>query len=113
MSPNRLALAIVVGPIAALVNQAVSYAGTVSACGHPAQGVVHVVPAACLLVAVIAGGFGARTYRETSADQPLDAISQRRTRFMAASAMGAATLSAAIVIAQWAGITVFTPCLRS
>src|SRR5689334_21871900 len=105
MSPNRLAVAIVAGPIAALVNQGVAYAGTVSACGHPAQGLVHVVPAACLLVAVIAGGFGARTYRETSADEPVDAISQRRTRFMAASAIGAAALSSAIVIAQWAGIT--------
>lgn len=113
MSSSRLALAIILGPTMALLNQGAVYAVTVSSCGHPAAPVVHVIPAFCLIVALAAGGFAARTHRANRHAIPDDPGAASRARFMAATAIGAAALSSAVVVAQWAAIFTFSPCMRS
>lgn len=110
----RLTLGIIVGPIAALVNEELIYVTNMWACGARNQAAMHVVPFLCLL-ATLGAGFLAwsdwvsvgRGVEESAAT--IDA----RSRFLAIVGMAASTLSALIILAQWLAIFVFAACMRA
>jgi len=104
-SPNWLTLAILIGPIAALTNQALVYGVGTTACGHEFRPVMHLIEAVTLIICLVAIFFAFGTFRRFSAEG--------RTNFMAIVAIGAGAFSALVIIAQWAAVLTFTPCLRA
>lgn len=111
VSSNRLALAILIGPIAALANQGLVYAIGTSACDTRMPPLMHLVEALSLLVCIVALAFGSRVSRSISTDDARQG--EGRTRFMALSALGTGTFSALVIIAQWAAVFTFSPCMRA
>jgi hypothetical protein len=105
---------VLLGPIAALVNEEMIYVTNMWACGTGSQLAMHIVPLVCLGVAVGAGLLAradwARLGRGTE-DQA--ATVDSRSRFLALGGMAASTLSALLIVAQWLAIFVFGPCMRS
>jgi hypothetical protein len=110
-SSNLLALAVLIGPIAALTNQVLVYAIGTSACQTRMPPLMHLVEALTLIVCIIAVAFGYRVNRRTSADDARQG--EGRTRFLALSALGTGVFSAAVIIAQWAAVFTFWPCMRA
>lgn len=109
-----LSLGLLLGPIAALVNEEMIYVTNVWACGTGSQLAEHVVPLACLAVAVGAGLLArsdwARVGRGTEDGA---ATIDSRSRFLAIGGMAASALSALLILAQWLAIFVFGACMRS
>ena len=109
-----LGLSLLLGPIAALVNQALIYITDMWVCGSGPRLALHVVPALCLSVTVAAG---LRAFMHWSAMRRgvederggVDA----RTRFIALMGIGAASLSGLFILAQWLAVFVFDPCARA
>ncbi len=110
-SSNLLALAILIGPIAALTNQGLVYAIGTSACETRMPLLMHLVEALALIVCIVAVVFGYRVNRGLTADD--EQQGEGRTRFMALSALGTGVFSAAVIIAQWAAVLTFSPCMRA
>ena len=109
-SSNLLALAIVTGPVAALANQGLVYAIGTSACDTRMPPLMHLVEALALVVCVVALVFGYRVARRVSAGD--ERQGEGRTRFMALAALGTGAFSALVIIAQWAAVLTFPPCMR-
>ena len=110
-SSNLLALAILIGPIAALTNQGLVYAIGTSACETRMPPLMHLVEALALIVCIVALMFGYRVSRRVSTDDARQG--EGRTRFMALSALGTGVFSALVIIAQWAAVLTFSPCMRA
>ncbi len=110
-SSNLLALAIVIGPIAALTNQGLVYAVGTSACETNMPPLMHLIEALSLIICVVAVVFGYRVARRLSADD--EQQGEGRTRFMALAALGTGAFSALVIIAQWAAVFTFSPCARA
>ena len=108
---NWLALAILIGPIAALMNQVLVYAIGTSACQTRMPPLMHLVEALTLIICTVAAVFGFRVNSGLSADDARQG--EGRTRFMALSALGTGVFSAAVIIAQWAAVLSFSPCMRA
>ena len=108
-----LALCLVLGPVIALVNQQMVYAGNMWACGHGYRGVLHLIPALCLLVIA---GVTYESHRSWAAvgggAKDEDDSVATRTRFLAMLGMTISAFSALVVLAQWLGIFMFAPCAR-
>ena len=110
-SSNLLAVAIVIGPIAALTNQALVYALGTSACDTRMPPLMHLVEALALIVCVVAIAFAFRVNRHVAADDARPG--EGRVRFMALSALGTGTFSSLVIIAQWVAVFTFSPCMRA
>ena len=109
-SEIRLALGVVGSPTIALINQQAIYATNMWACGHGLHGVLHVIPAVCLLVALAIAVDSFVTWR--SANQNGGAVTER-VRFIALVGVAISIFSAIVIIAQWAGIFTFNSCMRA
>ena len=109
-----LSLGVLLGPIAALVNEGMIYVTNMWACGTGSQLAMHVVPLVCLLVALGAGLIAradwARLGRGTEDEA---ATVDSRSRFLALGGMATSALSALLIAAQWLAIFVFGACMRS
>ena len=113
--PGLLSLTagLLVGPIAALVNEGVVYIANMWACGAGNRLALHVIPFLCLAATVAAGVLAyadwSRVGRGVHDD---DATVSARSRFLALSGMAASAISALVIVTQWLAIFVFAPCLR-
>lgn len=109
-----LSLGLLLGPIMALTNQELIYAANMWACGHGARGTMHIIPLLCLIVAIGAGMTARRDWKAAGGGaHDEDATVEQRTRFVALLGMATSGFSAAVIVAQWAAILVFEPCMRA
>ena len=108
-----LSLGVLVGPIAALVNEEMIYVTNMWACGQGTQLAMHVVPLICLLVTVGAGLLARRDWHLVGRGVEDEAATvDSRTRFLALGGMASSALSALLILAQWLAIFVFGACMR-
>jgi hypothetical protein len=109
-----LSLGVLLGPIMALTNQELIYAANSWACGRGAWGTMHIIPLLCLIVAIGAGITARRDWKAVGGGvHDEDATVEQRSRFVALLGMAISTFSAAVIVAQWAAIVVFEPCMRA
>jgi hypothetical protein len=109
-----LTLGLLLGPIAALLNQELMYSVNMWACGHQMPVLVHLVPALCLIVAVGAGLMARRDWRAVGAGvEDEEAAVEARTRFVALMGMAISAFSSLVIVAMWAAAFVFGPCMRA
>jgi len=109
-----LSLGLLLGPIVALANQAMIYSANMWACGHGARGPMHIIPLLCLAVAVGAGLTARHDWKAVGGGvHDEEATVEQRTRFIALLGMLMSAFSAAVIVAQWAAIVVFEPCMRA
>ena len=109
-----LSLGVLLGPVIALTNQELIYAADMWTCGHGYLGALHLIPLLCLGVTIGCAVVAYRDWRATGGGVDDDQASiASRTRFLAIAGMGISVLSALLVIAQWAAIVVFAPCMRA
>jgi hypothetical protein len=114
--PGLLSLTLgwTLGPVVALLNQQLTYQANMWACGRNQRGVVHIVPALCLIVVI---GMAVTSYRDWKAvgagveDEAADVPS--RSRFLAIGGVIISIFCALVIIAQWAAVFVFAPCMRA
>jgi hypothetical protein len=109
-----LSLGLLLGPVVALANQQIIYSANMWACGNNGWGTMHLIPLLCLIVAVGAALTARRDWKAVGggvADE--GATVAERTRFVALCGMFISTFSALVIVAQWAAIFVFEPCMRA
>jgi hypothetical protein len=109
-----LTLGVVLGPVAALVNEALIYVANMWACGTGGQLVMHVVPLVCLAVAIGAGSLAWTDWGRVGRGVEDEAATvDSRSRFLALCGMAVSAISALIILAQWLAIFVFGACMRA
>jgi len=109
-----LSLGLLLGPIVALTNQELIYSANMWACGYGARGAMHIIPLLCLVVAIGAGITARRDWKAVGGGvHDEEATVEERTRFVALCGMALSFFSAAVIVAQWAAIFVFEPCMRA
>jgi hypothetical protein len=102
------------GPIAALANQQLTYVANMWACGHGRHGVLHIIPAVCLVVAIAVGVLAHRDWVTVGRGvEDEEATIATRSRFVSLLGMGISALSVLVILAQWLAIFVFDPCMRA
>ena len=107
-------VAMLAGPVLALVNQGLMYSVNMWACGHGVRGVMHVVPAICLALSSVSAIVAYRAWSivgRTTEDELATADS--RTRFLSILGLAISVFSSAVILAQWAAVFVFDPCARA
>jgi uncharacterized membrane protein len=110
----NLVLGWILGPVIALLNQQLIYAANMYACGRNLQHASHVIPALCLAVTLGAGWQAWRDWKISGAGvEDEEATVAARSRFIAMGGMAISAFSSLVVIAQWATIFVFDPCMRA
>lgn len=108
-----LTLGLVLGPVAALVNQQAIYSATMWACGHGMRWTLHVIPVLSLVVVAAMGAAAHRNWRTTGGGREDDAATVgARSRFLSILGMSVSAFSALVIVAQWLSIFVFNPCMR-
>lgn len=109
-----LAAGLLLGPVAALVNEGLIYVAISWACARGAVLALHAISVICLSVAL---GAGARARRDWSVvgrgTHDEDYTVGDRSRFLALCGMAASAVSALVIITQWLAIFVFGPCARA
>ena len=109
-SEIRLALGRVGSPAIALLNQQAIYASNMWACGHGLHGVLHVIPAVCVLITL---ALALDSFVIWRAGNRQDGVVTERVRFIALVGVAISLFSSAVIIAQWAGVFVFDSCMRA
>ena len=109
-----LSLGVLLGPVIALTNQELIYSANTWTCGHGYRATLHLIPLLCLIVTIGTGIAAFRDWRATGGGvEDEEATIASRTRFLAIAGMGISVFSSLVVIAQWAAIGVFAPCMRA
>jgi hypothetical protein len=107
------AFAVVLTPVVALLNQQLIYMANMWTCGRNLQHAAHLIPALCLLVTVGASVYSYRRWRSVGGGAGDErAAEETRVRFLAMSSMALGVFSSMVIIAQWAAIFTFDPCMR-
>ena len=110
----RLSLGMLLGPVVALANQQLTYSANMWACGHGLQAAIHVVPILCLIVTAGAAIVAYRDWRAVGGGLEDEAATvSTRTRFMALSGILISIFSSLVIVAQWAAVFVFDPCMHA
>lgn len=94
----------------ALINQQTIYAANMWACGHGLHGLLHVIPAVCVLVTLALALDSFAIWR--SANHNEGTVTER-VRFVALVGVAISIFSSVVIIAQWAGIFTFSSCMRA
>jgi hypothetical protein len=105
---------VVGAPVIALANQELIYSVNMWACGHDMHSLMHIVPAVCLLASLLTVLMCYRAWGSVGRgvdDEP--ATLESRTRFLALLGLAIGVFSSAVILAQWAAILVFHPCVRA
>jgi hypothetical protein len=104
---------IVLGPVVALVNQGSIYSVTVWACGHNARALMHVVPLVCLAVATT-GTLVALRFRRQRSEIGIGKgdAGESSAGLLTLAGVVIGAFSIAVIVAQWAAILVFDPCMK-
>lgn len=109
-----LSLGLLLGPIVALGNQQMIYSANMWACGNNGWGAMHLIPLLCLIVAIGAGLTARRDWKAVGGGvRDEEATVAERTRFVALCGIFISAFSALVILAQWAAIFVFEPCMRA
>ena len=109
-----LSLGVLLGPVIALTNQELIYSANMWTCGHGYRATLHLIPLLCLIVTIGTGIAAFRDWRATGGGvEDEEATIASRTRFLAIAGMGISVFSSLVVIAQWAALGVFAPCMRA
>ena len=109
-----LTLGLLLGPTVALANQQLTYTVNMWACGRGLQAVIHIVPALCLIVTLGAAFTAYRDWVAVERGVEDEAASvATRSRFVAIMGIIISLFSSAVILAQWAAIFVFDPCMRA
>ena len=111
----RLSLGVLLGPVVALNNQQLIYATNMWACGRGAPGAIHVVPALCMLVALGAAFTAYQDWKAVGAgvEDEHGGVVATRTRFLSLMGIAISVFSALVILAQWAAVFIFDPCMRA
>ena len=106
-----LALALFLGPAAALADLQVAYMLVAPSCEAGNNLPLHLVHAIMLAAAAVGVGCGVAAWRRSgSGELHTDAGRTARTRFLAVLGILLSGLFAAVVVAQWLGDFVLSPC---
>ena len=110
----RLALGLLLGPVAALVNQELIYLSDIWACGMHAWAAINMVPVLCLVLCIGAGATSYNDWRGVGGGVEVERGSPviTRTRFLAICGMATSAFAALVTIAQWFSVLMFGPCMR-
>ena len=109
-----LSLGVLLGPVVALINQQAIYAVNMWACGRGLSGTLHIVPALCLIVSLGVAWTSYRDWRASgSGVEDEEGTVLTRSRFLSMLGIGISLFSSIIIVAQWAAIFVFDPCMRA
>jgi hypothetical protein len=110
----RLVLGVLLGPIVALINQEAIYSVNMWACGRGMHATLHIVPALCL-VATFGAAWTAYSDWNASGRGVEDeaATVATRSRFLSLLGIAISLFSSVVILAQWAAIFVFDPCMRA
>jgi hypothetical protein len=114
--PGMLSLSagLLLGPVAALVNEGMVYATNMWMCGSGSPLRMHVVAVICLAVAIGAGLLARADWVRVGRGTENDAATiDSRSRFVALTGMAASGLSALLIVMQWLAVFVFGTCIRS
>ncbi len=107
-------VALLAGPVLALVNQELMYAVNMWACGHNVPSVMHIAPAICVCLSIVAGMVAYRRWagvgKGTDDEQN---TADSNLRFIALLALATTIFSSVVILAQWASAFVFHPCARA
>src|SRR6476659_9139167 len=107
-------VAVLAGPILALVNQGLMYSVNMWACGHGVRSVMHIVPIVCLCLAIAAAVFAYRTWQNVGRGTEDElATADAIARFLAILGLSIGVFSSVVILAQWASVFVFDPCARA
>jgi hypothetical protein len=109
-----LTLGLLVGPTVALINQQLIYSANMWACGRQLASPMHLIPALCLIATI---GSGVMSYHDWNAvgrggEEEHEGVAGR-TRFLSILGMVISVFSAMVILAQWAAIFTFDPCMRA
>jgi len=109
-----LSLGLLLGPVAALVNEGMVYATNMWMCGAGSPLSLHAITVICLAIA-IGGGLLARAdwARVGRGTENEAATIDSRSRFLALAGMAGSALSALFIVMQWLAVFVFNSCVRS
>ena len=108
-----LSLGLLLGPLAALVNEGTVYATNMWQCGAGTPLNMHVVALICLAIAIGAGLLARADWARVGCGSESEAATiDSRTRFLALTGMAASALSALLIVMQWLAVFVFGACLR-
>jgi hypothetical protein len=109
-----LALGLLLGPTVALVTQSLIYAANSWTCGRDIGSVLHIIPALALVVTIGAAVGGYLNWRAVGkgVEDEHGGIAAR-TRFLALLGIALSVFSAALILAMWASIFTFAPCMRA
>jgi hypothetical protein len=109
-----LSLGLLLGPVAALLNEGLVYATNMWKCGSGTPLSMHAVALICLAIAIGSGLLAhadwARAGRGTENEA---ATIDSRSRFVALTGMAASSLSTLFIVMQWLAVFVFGACVRS
>lgn len=109
-----LSLGLLLGPVAALVNEGIVYATNMWKCGGGTPLSMHVVALICLAIAIGAGLLACADWaRVGRGTENAEATIVSRTRFIALTGMAASAISALLILMQWLAVFVFGTCVRS
>jgi hypothetical protein len=109
-----LALVLLLGPLIALVAQSVIYAATSWTCGRDIGATMHIAPALALIISVGSGITAYLHYRDAGKGREDEhGGPTTRSRFVGMVGMGVSAFSSLGIIAMWASIFVFAPCMRA
>jgi hypothetical protein len=114
--PGLLSLSLgwTLGPVVALVNQQLIYAADMWACGRNQWFAIHIIPLLCLIVCVATTVTAFRDWKAAGGGVDEEAADvATRTRWAAIVGIAVSAFSSLVVIAQWAAVFVFQPCMRA
>jgi hypothetical protein len=106
-------VALLAGPVLALVNQELMYAVNMWACGHDVSWVMHIVPFICVCLTIAATILGFRRWGGVGRGIEDEANTvDGELRFLSLLTIATGIFSAMVILAQWASAVVFHPCAR-
>jgi hypothetical protein len=109
-----LTLGVVLGPIVALITQQLIYQSNMWACGRNMHATMHIVPALALAVTIGAAITAYRDWKSVGGGVEEEAATvEARTRFLSIVGMISSVFAALVIVAMWAAIFVFDPCMRA
>jgi hypothetical protein len=109
-----LSLGFTLGPVAALANQQLIYGANMWACGRNQPILMHIAALLCLAVAIGTGITAHANWKAAGGGvDEEEATIATRTRFAAIAGIGISAFSALVILAQWAAVFVFDPCMRA
>jgi hypothetical protein len=112
MSPGRLWLAIVIGPLAWLVYLETAYALVPWACRRPTAGMIALLAAGVVALALSTAGLVSawQVWRRVARDGATAGTVSARTRFMALTGIGSSALFVLVVVAGMLPVLLLAPC---